>query len=223
MSDEPIKQRGRPKLSDEEREQRKLLRKQKHAEYMVEYERKRKLVDPDYAADRAAAVSKYQKKDSTKAARKEAREARKAADPEGYAARVRESTARSRAKKRSAGLGNQAEIAWAKANREKINARRRHRYNTDPNYKLLACLRARLGAAFRNSQVAKLWDTADLTGCTLEHLRLHLERQFQPDMTWGTYGIYGWHIDHIRECSTFDLTDEAQARACFHYTNLQPL
>ena len=31
------------------------------------------------------------------------------------------------------------------------------------------------------------------------------------------------YLDHIRPCACFDLTDEAQQRECFHYTNLQPL
>ncbi len=33
----------------------------------------------------------------------------------------------------------------------------------------------------------------------------------------------GWHIDHIRPCSSFDLSDPKQQEECFHYTNLQPL
>jgi len=39
---------------------------------------------------------------------------------------------------------------------------------------------------------------------------------------WDNYGS-GWHIDHIRPCSSFDLSDEEQQRACFHHSNLQPL
>ena len=42
-------------------------------------------------------------------------------------------------------------------------------------------------------------------------------------MSWETYDIKGWHIDHIVPVSAFDLTDPVEiARAC-HYTNLQPL
>ena len=142
---------------------------------------------------------------------------------EEFKAKKRLATKKIRAKRRAEGKGNSAELAWAKANRDKINARRRERYATEPEYKLLAALRARLGAAFRNSNTVKQWDTLDLTGCTLQHLRQHLEAQFQPGMTWANHTLDGWHIDHIQPCSSFDLTDEAQARACFHYTNLQPL
>jgi hypothetical protein len=42
-------------------------------------------------------------------------------------------------------------------------------------------------------------------------------------MSWDNYGFYGWHIDHIKPCSYFDLSDTRQQDLCFHYTNLQPL
>lgn len=42
-------------------------------------------------------------------------------------------------------------------------------------------------------------------------------------MSWENYGFYGWHIDHIKPCSKFDLTDPKQQEQCFHYSNLQPL
>jgi hypothetical protein len=41
-------------------------------------------------------------------------------------------------------------------------------------------------------------------------------------MTWENYGPV-WHVDHIRPCASFDLTDPAQQRECFHFSNLQPL
>lgn len=62
-----------------------------------------------------------------------------------------------------------------------------------------------------------------LLGCTIAEARAHLEAQFQPGMNWNNYGKHGWHIDHIRPCARFDLTDPEQQRQCFHYTNLQPL
>jgi hypothetical protein len=33
-----------------------------------------------------------------------------------------------------------------------------------------------------------------------------------------------WHIDHIKPCISFNLTDPVNNKwLCFHYTNLQPL
>jgi len=40
-------------------------------------------------------------------------------------------------------------------------------------------------------------------------------------MTWENHG--SWHVDHIRSCCSFDLTQEEEQKKCFHYTNLQPL
>ena len=63
----------------------------------------------------------------------------------------------------------------------------------------------------------------ELVGCSMDQLKEHLERQFTEGMTWDNYGFYGWHIDHIIPCVSFDLTDIEQQKKCFHYTNLQPL
>ena len=41
-------------------------------------------------------------------------------------------------------------------------------------------------------------------------------------MNWDNYGPY-FHIDHIIPCKAWDLTNEIELKACFHYTNLQPL
>ena len=60
-----------------------------------------------------------------------------------------------------------------------------------------------------------------LIGCSLEYFIAYLESKFQDGMTLDNYGE--WHIDHIRPCASFDLTDPDQQRQCFHYTNLQPL
>ena len=76
----------------------------------------------------------------------------------------------------------------------------------------------------------RLWDclggtvgrrSRELTGADIEVVRAHIEKQFVDGMTWENRGE--WHVDHIRPCASFDLTDPEQQRQCFHYTNLQPL
>lgn len=67
----------------------------------------------------------------------------------------------------------------------------------------------------------KAMPTMQLVGCDVEMLRLHIESQFKPGMTWENMGQ--WHIDHIKPCASFDLSKPEDQMACFHYTNLQPL
>lgn len=82
-------------------------------------------------------------------------------------------------------------------------------------------LRSRLYHALRGAPKAD--HTLVLTGCTVDELKTHLERKFTEGMTWFNHGLKGWHIDHIRPCASFDLTDPSQQRQCFHYSNLQPM
>ena len=42
-------------------------------------------------------------------------------------------------------------------------------------------------------------------------------------MSWNNHGKFGWHMDHIKPCASFDLTDPKQQEECFHYSNYQPL
>ena len=60
-------------------------------------------------------------------------------------------------------------------------------------------------------------------GCTVQELKIHLENQFEEGMTWDNWKFDGWHIDHIKPLSKFDLTDPEQLKEAVHYTNLQPL
>jgi len=97
----------------------------------------------------------------------------------------------------------------------------RDRHTLDMDFKLTKNLRHRITHALRGA--TKSARTKELLGCTVEEFKQHLESLFKPGMSWDNYGFEGWHIDHIRPCAVFDLTDPEQQRACFHYTNLQPL
>ena len=80
-------------------------------------------------------------------------------------------------------------------------------------------LRARFHSVLRGKH--KPGHCLKLVGCTLDELIQHLERQFAPGMAWDNFG--DWHIDHIRPCASFDLENPEEVKACFHYSNLQPL
>ena len=63
--------------------------------------------------------------------------------------------------------------------------------------------------------------TMELTGCSVIFLKGYLEAKFKDGMNWSNHGL--WHIDHIKPCISFNLLDENEQKACFHYSNLQPL
>lgn len=110
-----------------------------------------------------------------------------------------------------------------------VNAReykanwRRNRYKNDIDFQIRSLLRNRLRSTIINGY--KSAHTLELLGCSIDELKVHLEQQFEPGMTWENRGKGKgkWQIDHIIPCSYFDLTKEENQRICFNYRNLQPL
>lgn len=98
----------------------------------------------------------------------------------------------------------------------------RNRRKVDENFNIKCNLRSRVNQAIKRKGVVKSARTLELLGCTVEFLKVYLQERFLPTMTWENYGTL-WYIDHIIPCASFDLTDFEQQKACFHYTNLQPL
>lgn len=94
------------------------------------------------------------------------------------------------------------------------------RYNNNVQYKIEVTLRNRFYSAVIRGY--KIKSVLELIDCSIEELKLYLEQQFKPEMTWENHGII-WEIDHIKACSNFDLTKLKEQKQCFHYTNLQPL
>ena len=105
--------------------------------------------------------------------------------------------------------------------RERQRERQRERSNTDPLFRLVNNLRRRVQHALKGE--SKSARTLELLGCSPDEFRAHLEAQFTEGMSWDNYGKNGWHIDHIRPCATFDLSDPEQQKACFHFSNCQPM
>jgi hypothetical protein len=132
--------------------------------------------------------------------------------PEKWAAEVKARRARDPEKT------NRIAREWRKQNPEKWRGVL-HRSNSKPQRRLVNRLRTRINAVLRGR--CKSAHTLELLGCSLEHLKVWLAFYFQPGMSFANYGL--WHIDHIRPCASFDLSNPVQQRECFHYTNLQPL
>jgi hypothetical protein len=110
-------------------------------------------------------------------------------------------------------------------NKDKILQRhkdyKRNKYNTDPNFRLINNIRSRIHNTIDRKY--KHHKSYDLLGCTVYELKTYLTKKFTKGMTWENRGLFGWHIDHIKPCASFDLTKESEQKKCFHYTNLQPL
>ena len=101
--------------------------------------------------------------------------------------------------------------------------RRAIRRRTDPHIRIRDTLSLRMRLALKEQNLTKRNTTADLVGCSIPFLKKHLEKKFQKGMTWSNHGRFGWHIDHIIPCSSFDLSDHIQQKKCFNFRNLQPL
>lgn len=111
---------------------------------------------------------------------------------------------------------------WNKNNKEHIKQYSMER-EKDSSVRMVKNLRRRIIRAVKDGQGFKTGRSQELIGCDWKTVKNHLESMFKKGMNWDNYGLYGWHIDHRRPCSSFDLTKENEQRECFHYTNLQPL
>ena len=114
---------------------------------------------------------------------------------------------------------------WRLKNKERIAKRDKeylaNRRATDPVFRAVSNLRSRM---HRHVSGVNHSDYCEkLIGLSYGEFRLYMESKFKEGMSWGNYGWATWHIDHIRPCASFDLTDIEQQKECFHYTNLQPL
>jgi hypothetical protein len=128
----------------------------------------------------------------------------------GVAIRARERLSRQRRSPEQRQMARDRRRRWRIANELK-----------NPVAKVVKNLRRRVHYALGGQD--KSANTMKLIGCTPDVLRQHLEALFKPGMSWCNYAIDGWHVDHVRPCAAFDLSSPEQQRACFHYTNLQPL
>lgn len=114
---------------------------------------------------------------------------------------------------------------YHKKNKDKIYARHikrwKERFASDAIFRVQNSLRSRIHDALKHNK--KVQKTHKLLGCSIQEFKEYISLKFQPGMIWENHGLAGWHIDHIKPCSSFDLSKPEEQAKCFHYTNLQPL
>jgi hypothetical protein len=110
---------------------------------------------------------------------------------------------------------------WDKKNRAHIRKYIKKYMNSNPSFKIKHLLSNRIRDALKNN--SKSLTTEKLLGAPIEKVKKHLEKGFPKGKGWDNYGYYGYHIDHIKPLSSFDLSDFNQQCNAFHYTNLQLL
>lgn len=118
-------------------------------------------------------------------------------------------------------ISAKAKIYSAKT-RQRRNEYVKERRRTDPEFKLKLRLSGSIRDALKTAGVRKTDRTLKLTGCSISQLKIHIESQFEPEMTWDNHGNFGWNLDHIVASTTFNLTSPEEQLKCFHFTNLMP-
>lgn len=108
---------------------------------------------------------------------------------------------------------------WTPEQIEGERARKRKHKKT-PRIRLKENLRSRIHVALMTNQ--KAGRTLDLLGCSIPEWRDFLTSMFRPGMSWDNYGKV-WEIDHVKPCAKFDLSLESEQKACFNWSNTQPL
>lgn len=113
---------------------------------------------------------------------------------------------------------------YRQQNKERIAQHKKDwqdKHKNDPIFKITKNLRRRLHHTIKG--YSKADTTFNLLGCDVHFFKSYIESLFLDGMTWENYGVGGWHLDHIKPCSSFDMSIEEEQRKCFHYTNIQPL
>jgi hypothetical protein len=101
------------------------------------------------------------------------------------------------------------------------------KYYNDDLFRLKFNLRKLINNSIKRQGYTKKSKSFDILGCEFELFKQHIQKQFQPWMSWDNYGgtpknkNEKWEIDHIIPVSS--ASNEEEIIKLNHYTNLQPL
>jgi len=109
----------------------------------------------------------------------------------------------------------------------------------DPNFRIRTSVSANINFYLKSNDSSKNgYSCLDYLPYSIQELKEHLEKQFEPWMSWDNYGKYNpktwddnasstwtWQIDHIIPQSLFDYTsmDDEKFMRCWSLNNLRPL
>ena len=219
--------------------QRIQLAKKREEGYFLKYEANRRKTDPNWKENknRIAKESYARHKDDPEAKEKRREKYEKNKDKDWY------KEASLKAKQKFVASGKKAEAdkryaqsefgkqshekarkTWQKKFEEKVGMPfSSYRLKTDPQFKLHCRLNTRVHKALERDGTVKANKTTQLVGCSIKELKDYLQAHWEKGMNWENYTKEGWHIDHIRPCASFDLTDNEQQKVCFNWRNLMPM
>jgi len=96
-----------------------------------------------------------------------------------------------------------------------------NKYKNDPYWKLIHYSRVRMNSIIKTN--AKQFKIKDMVLYSKEEFISHIESKFSENMSWNNHGKKGWHIDHIKPISSFNLNNIEECIECWSLKNLQPL
>lgn len=96
------------------------------------------------------------------------------------------------------------------------------KYKTDIQYHLKKKFSAALKRVFKEFGVKKDKSSFLYLDCSPEFYKVHIESQFTDQMCWERLLNSEIDIDHWIPCEAFELSNEKEAKICFHWTNLRP-
>lgn len=110
--------------------------------------------------------------------------------------------------------------------RDKANEYRKQVLQEDPVFRLRVNVSVRITNFFAG-RAGKLEKAEKLLGCSYKDFHQWIVKQLTDGMTMETYGLTGWHLDHVRPVMSFrdkhiDTELEVQ-QVAFNWRNYQPL
>ena len=106
-------------------------------------------------------------------------------------------------------------------NKENSKIYFREKYKTDIEHKIAVSIRNRINKAIKRN--SKSEHTFDLIGCSKDRLVEHIRSKYKEGMTDEGLMNGSIHLDHIRPCASFMLSNKIEQYICANYNNIQPL